>query len=149
MLDKILNKIPFLYNSDFNESTKSEAVIPAYGNVNQSMPKPILERKSTVQQIREKYPQRLPVLCNKSKYSKNTPNIDKNKYLVPFDLTAAQFIYVIRKRMKLNPEVALFLFVGRMIPPGMTKMIYLYENYKNEDGFLYITYSTESTFGLL
>jgi GABA(A) receptor-associated protein len=102
-----------------------------------------------VQNIREKYPQRLPVLCNKSKYSKNTPNIDKNKYLVPFDLTAAQFIYVIRKRMKLNPEVALFLFVGRMIPPGMTKMIYLYENYKNEDGFLYITYSTESTFGLL
>jgi GABA(A) receptor-associated protein len=30
--------------------------------------------------------------------------IDKKKYLVPMDLTVGQFVYVIRKRIKLSPE---------------------------------------------
>jgi GABA(A) receptor-associated protein len=37
--------------------------------------------------------------------------IDKKKYLVPADLTVGQFVYVIRKRIKLSPEKAIFIFV--------------------------------------
>ena len=33
------------------------------------------------------------------------------------DLTVGQFIYVIRKRIKLPPERALFIFANNVIPP--------------------------------
>jgi len=75
------------------------------------------------------------------------PDIDKKKYLVPSDLTVGQFHYVIRKRIKLAPEKALFLFCSNSIPPNAALMSTVYEEQKDEDGFLYVQYSGESTFG--
>lgn len=39
------------------------------------------------------------------------------RYLVPSDLTVGQFVYVIRKRIKLSPEKAIFIFVRNVLPP--------------------------------
>ena len=39
------------------------------------------------------------------------------RYLVPADLTVGQFLYVIRKRIKLNSEKAIFIFVDNVLPP--------------------------------
>lgn len=47
--------------------------------------------------------------------------IDKKKYLVPADLTVGQFVYVIRKRIKLSPEKAIFIFVNEILPPTAGK----------------------------
>lgn len=66
---------------------------------------------------------------------------------MPADLTVGQFIYVIRKRIKLPPERAIFIFVDNVIPPTAALMSTVYEVQKDEDGFLYITYSGENTFG--
>ncbi|KAI7985216.1 Autophagy-related protein 8e [Camellia lanceoleosa] len=41
----------------------------------------------------------------------------QNKYLVPADLTVGQFVYVIRKRIKLSAEKAIFIFVDNVLPP--------------------------------
>jgi GABA(A) receptor-associated protein len=90
----------------------------------------------------------VPVICEKADRS-DIPDIDKKKYLVPADLTVGQFHYVIRKRIKLAPEKALFLFCNNSIPPNAALMSTVYEENKDEDGFLYIQYSGESTFGEL
>jgi GABA(A) receptor-associated protein len=58
-----------------------------------------------------------------------------------------QFIYVIRKRLTLPPEKALFTFVGNAIPPSGTLMREIYAQQADKDGFLYVKYSGESTFG--
>jgi GABA(A) receptor-associated protein len=39
------------------------------------------------------------------------------RYLVPSDLTVGQFVYVIRKRIKLSPEKAIFIFTNNVLPP--------------------------------
>ncbi|GJW12606.1 autophagy-related protein 8c [Tanacetum coccineum] len=44
-------------------------------------------------------------------------NIDKKKYLVHADLTVGQFVYVVRKRIKLSAEKAIFIFDKNIIPP--------------------------------
>ena len=49
--------------------------------------------------------------------------------------------------MKLPPEMALFIFVNNTIPSSSTLMSNLYSQYKDPDGFLYLTYSGENTFG--
>jgi GABA(A) receptor-associated protein len=49
-------------------------------------------------------------------------------------------VYVIRKRIKLSPEKAIFIFVDEVLPPTAALMSSIYEEHKDEDGFLYITY---------
>jgi GABA(A) receptor-associated protein len=108
------------------------------------------------------------VICEKVEKS-DIATIDKKKYLVPADLTVGQFVYVIRKRIKLSPEKAIFIFVDEVLPPTAALMNSIYGEHKvrleaplpyqgeladlfcsckqDEDGFLYITYSGENTFG--
>jgi len=52
--------------------------------------------------------------------------LDKKKYLVPSDLTVGQFYFLIRKRVHLRPEDALFFFVNNVIPPTSATMGSLY-----------------------
>jgi len=105
------------------------------------------ERNIESNKILLKYPDRRPVICEKLKNQKDLPEIDKKKYLVPFDLTVGQFIYVIRKRIKIKAEDSIFLFINGQIVTGSSMMGVLYENYKDMDGFLYINYAKENTFG--
>ena len=57
-------------------------------------------------------------------------------------------MYVIRKRMKLEPEKAIYLFVnGRNVSRTSALLSQIYDENKDEDGFLYIKYDGESTFG--
>jgi len=107
---------------------------------------PFEKRKAEAERIRSKYADRIPVICEKVEKS-DIATIDKKKYLVPADLTVGQFVYVIRKRIKLSPEKAIFIFVDEVLPPTAALMSSIYEEHKDEDGFLYITYSGENTFG--
>ena len=97
--------------------------------------------------IRRKYPDRVPVIVEQAKNGTNLVDIDKKKYLVPRDLSLGQFMYVIRKRIKLPPEQAIFLFIDGMIPPTTTLLNVMDDNHRDKDGFLYITYNGENTFG--
>ncbi len=75
-------------------------------------------------------------------------DIDKNKYLVPFDLTAYKFAFVIRKRIKLSEKDCVYFFVnGKYLIKGNETISEMYEKYKDNDGFLYIQYTNETTLG--
>lgn len=98
--------------------------------------------------IQLKYPDRIPVICEKSSArDTSVPDIDKNKYLVPTDLSLGQFAYVIRRRLRLPPERSIFLFVNDRLPGCSENIFSLYDMHKDADGFLYITYRGENVFG--
>jgi len=110
------------------------------------------KRLNESKNIKEKYSERIPVIVELDKSFKELLEsegkcLDKNKYLVPKDLTCGQFLFVIRKRIKLSPEKALFMFVNDMLPPTHSLMSEVYEENKDDDGFLYFIVSTENTFG--
>jgi len=111
---------------------------------------PFEKRYAEAQHILKKYPDRIPVICEKSPNCTDVgiPAIDKKKYLVPRDLTVGQFMYVIRKRLNIESSKAIFIFVNEVaIPPTCELMANVYENNKNNDGFLYTLYTGETTFG--
>lgn len=54
---------------------------------------------------------------------------------MPADLSVAQFVYVIRKRIKLSPEKAIFVFVDNVLPPSSSLMSAVYAEHKDEDGY--------------
>jgi len=105
------------------------------------------KRTAEAKRIRSKYPDRIPVICERAAKETSLPDIDKKKYLVPADLTVGQFIYVVRKRIRLAPEKAIFMFCNNVLPTTTEIMSKVYSQHKAEDGFLYVTYSGESTFG--
>jgi len=104
-------------------------------------------RKKESARIINKYPDRIPIIVTRSSNSNVIPDIDKHKYLVPKDLTVGQFMYVIRKRIKLDPDKGIYIFINTKIPPTSQLISDLFNNNKDQDGFLYLTYSGESTFG--
>ena len=103
------------------------------------------KRKSESFRILEEYPNRIPIICER--VNNDIAELDRKKYLVPNDLTMCNFMYVIRKRLIVAPEVAIYLFVNTKIMPTSMTMDSIYHKHKNADGFLYIYYSGESTFG--
>lgn len=104
------------------------------------------DRRSESNKIINKYPLRVPIIvekCDKSLIN----DIDKNKYLVPNDLNMNQFVYIIRKRIKLDQSQSIFLMINNTICPSNTPVGSVYDDYKDDDGFLYIKYTNENTFG--
>ena len=104
-------------------------------------------RKMESRRVRERYTNRIPVICERVGADMAMPNLDKIKYLVPTDLTMGQFCYVVRKRIKLAPEKAIFLMVDRKLVQTSAIMSQIDQEHKDEDGFLYVHYSGENTFG--
>ncbi len=105
------------------------------------------ERCLESDKIRKKYPDRIPIIVEKSDNCKDIIDIDKHKFLVPIDLTMGQFVFVVRKRLKLPSEKALFFFNNNSLPPTSKSLVDIDNNYKDKDGFLYFIYSSENTFG--
>ncbi|KDP28320.1 hypothetical protein JCGZ_14091 [Jatropha curcas] len=104
------------------------------------------ERLEESRDIISKYPNRVPVIVER--YSKtDLPEMEKKKYLVPRDMSVGQFIHVLSSRLHLTPGKALFVFVKNTLPQTATLMDSVYESFKDEDGFLYMCYSSEKTFG--
>ena len=103
-------------------------------------------RKSESDKILIKYPSRIPVIVEKSNDC-ILDEIDKKKYLVPKDLKMNQFLFVIRKRIQLKPSESIFLMTNNQLCPSNTEIINIYEKFANKDGFLYIIYTSENTFG--
>jgi GABA(A) receptor-associated protein len=108
----------------------------------------VAKNRDDAEKLKRKYPDRIPVIVTRNKHSSTTPDIDKHKYLVPVDLTTGQLLYVIRKRLNLTSDKALFLFVNKSVMNTNTLISSIYEEEQcKEDGFLYVVYSCESVFG--
>lgn len=104
-------------------------------------------RKKESESILKRYPERIPIIVEKSDNCLDLMDLDKNKFLAPRDLNFGQFQFSIRKRMKLPPEKALFFFTNNTIIQNTENISVCYEHHKHEDGFMYVVYSSENTFG--
>uniref|UniRef100_A0A1I7VLK6 Lgg-1 n=3 Tax=Filarioidea TaxID=6295 RepID=A0A1I7VLK6_LOALO len=142
-----------MYYSDIYEDN---CIVTAYSSPKEKLTmkwvykeeNPFEKRRAEGEKIRRKYPDRIPVIVEKAPKAR-LRDLDKKKYLVPSDLTVGQFYFLIRKRIHLRPEDALFFFVNNSIPQTMTTMGQIYQENHEEDLFLYIAYSDESVYGSL
>ena len=104
------------------------------------------KRVVEAQRVKSTYNDRIPVIIEKSLDCK-LETLKKSKFLVPSELSVGQFVYVIRKNIKLSPEQAIFIFVNNVLPPTASLMSDIYAEHHDADGFLYFTYAGENTFG--
>jgi GABA(A) receptor-associated protein len=111
----------------------------------------LAERKQKSYKMTVTYPDRIPVIVEMSPSSANYHSYiaasHKIKYLVPYDLTMGQFIKILRDKIKIEPSTALFFFINNKIFPITTPIGSIYKEQVDEDGFLYLEFCEESTFG--
>ena len=105
---------------------------------------PLEQRKQQSKNILTKYPTSVPIFIDSSSMSKV---IDKPKFVIPDGFTIGQLMISIRMRLKMNPATALFIFIENHLAPVTTVVSSMYESHKDDDGFMYICCSEESTFG--
>jgi len=99
--------------------------------------------------ILNKFPDRIPIIVEKDPNS-DIEEIDKNKYLVPANIQWSTFVQVIRKRLQLNSEKGLFIFVGNiMLNSAEMTVGQIYQEHRDKSGFLKILYSGENVFGTM
>lgn len=104
------------------------------------------ERLKQYQKVMETHPNKIPVILEKAATAE-VPDVDRNKYLLPREFTVANFLDVIRKRTNLGKEQSIFIYVNGTVPASNAMFGSIYEQHKDADGFLYIVYTGESSFG--
>ena len=125
------------------------------------------ERVRQVENIRKKYPSKVAIIVERFKkvyevkllfgsncdgfeiiQEKSLPVIEKVKYLVPHDLIMSQLSTIVRNRLSISPASSFFLFTpgGAMVTLTAT-VTEFYAKYKDEDGYVYIKYASQETFG--
>ena len=94
-----------------------------------------------------KYPGKIPVIITK-KVHDPLDDLDKNKYLLPKDVVFWQFLCILRKRLQVPANKALFVLSnhGRLISNSSLVSV-IYESEKSSDGYLRLVYASENAFG--
>lgn len=91
-------------------------------------------------------PTHIPVILERG--SEDAPEISQERYLFTPTLTGSQLHFVVRRQMNLDSKQALFILCNGCIIHSQATVVDLYEKYRDSsDGFLYISYALENTFG--
>eukprot|EP00331_Platyophrya_macrostoma_P022599 CAMPEP_0176454646 /NCGR_PEP_ID=MMETSP0127-20121128/30096_1 /TAXON_ID=938130 /ORGANISM="Platyophrya macrostoma, Strain WH" /LENGTH=120 /DNA_ID=CAMNT_0017844013 /DNA_START=30 /DNA_END=392 /DNA_ORIENTATION=+ len=105
------------------------------------------ERLKEARKKKEEHPTLIPVIVERHARSK-LPEIEKSKFLASKEMKLQEFQASIKKKLKLDKSEALFFFIaGKKIDRPDTPMQDVYNNSKDKDEFLYITYSELEAFG--
>ena len=102
------------------------------------------ERYGEATRIKNKYPDRIPVIVE---VRAGVPEMERQKYLVPKDLTVAQFMCALRKKIKLDQHEALYMFFNSTLAQSSAMMGSIYKDHQDSDQFLYAHLCVENTFG--
>ena len=99
----------------------------------------------------ENFNDRIPVIIERSKKDKHLKNIDVSKYLIPVNMTILNVLILIRQKLTITEEQSIYIMVNNndtnvLLSPTQS-LEYIYNNYKCNDGFLYLEYCGENTFG--
>lgn len=121
-----------------------------------SQPRSSAEMLAEAKKIRDKYPDRVPIICERSPYCTGLPEISKKKFIVAGTMLCGEFKYMIHKLIvqatpggegSMKADQTIYIFCNGMAPKASTPMSELYDKMHGGDGFLYITYGAENTLG--
>jgi len=98
------------------------------------------QKRDDVLRLLKRYPDKIPVYIE---------GITQNKFLVPYDITVAQFLYMLREKVLMTPTESIFVFFGKRkeIMPSNMIIREIYDRLKDDDDMLYAFYAKENVFG--
>ncbi len=99
----------------------------------------------------ENYYGRVPVIIERTPKDTSLKNIDRTKYLIPVEMTISNILILIRQKIILNENQSIYIIANcnnsTIVLNPTQSLEYVYNTYKSNDGFLYLEYCGENTFG--
>jgi hypothetical protein len=114
----------------------------------------IEERKRISGQILAKYKDKACIIIEKSKLCKDKSiTIKRTKYLADKSITIGELVNRVKKEIENIRDQAIFILIVdknmRGISPTMSSNINeMYTKYHHDDGFMYMEFLCENTFGI-
>jgi GABA(A) receptor-associated protein len=106
------------------------------------------ERQSKFKEIESYLHKFVPIIIEESKTSSEDSSAKYNLFLMSKDTTFNVMSKKIKERNIVGPEKAIFFLLNGKIAVSLsTTLSSVYEQYKHEDGFLYVLYSFENVWG--
>lgn len=104
--------------------------------------------KGDVEKLLLKHPNHVPIITY---FDKNQKQF---RFIVKSDMTIMEFLVIFRRRINLNSQEALWLYVTNkenknqvILPPTSSTLLSLYEQYKDDKLILRFQVEKENTFG--
>ncbi|CDW83981.1 UNKNOWN [Stylonychia lemnae] len=109
---------------------------------------PFEYRASECQKILQRQSNRIPLIIQRAQRETDIEEIKQQKYLVPTDFTYQQFLEFIRQKLNVSKNTGIYIFFSNnKFYQGEKAMTQVYEECKDEDGFLYCKYAGTEVFG--
>lgn len=113
--------------------------------------KSVREMRTEYNRIHKRHPDRIPVLVDaRAIMDADEMKKHKHKYLVTPSLLISQFQSLVRAKLTIEPEQAVFFMVNNELVSGITSFAELAaysERYVHESGFIIIRLELENAFG--
>ncbi len=102
-------------------------------------------RKGECIKVLSKNPNKLPLIIEPEEGC-NVPIITKSKVLITNKVTVGQMLLVLKDKMNLRSNSSLIIKCNGSVVPSTRKIVELYDESKEDDGFLYLRYC-DATYG--
>lgn len=103
-------------------------------------------RKKKSNDIITKYPDKVCVILENG--DNTIPELNNSQFLLDRNVTIGQLLYILRKRAQIEQYDSIYLFIENgYIPISSDKIGKIYDKYVDADGFLYMSFCREKTFG--
>lgn len=100
----------------------------------------------SINRLLEKHPDKVPVIMTDNNDSKTN-----YRFLIANDTTVAQFMSTFRNKINIDKNTSIYLFIksdnGDIIVPTSLTFQTVYNQYKNQNNVLMISYAKENIFG--
>mmetsp|Transcript_7455 Transcript_7455/g.13339 ORF Transcript_7455/g.13339 Transcript_7455/m.13339 type:complete len:353 (+) Transcript_7455:97-1155(+) len=130
--------------------SECKRLLTAIDSMQESLPR--RKRTQEAKTMRERFPDRIPVLCLAAPGS-GIASLERPKFLVPGSMMILEFKFIVHRQvaqtqqLERGAERTIYLFVGGTSPQTSRTLGELYDRHCGEDGFLHILYSAENTLG--
>ncbi|KAH7722389.1 GABA(A) receptor-associated protein (autophagy-related protein 8) [Aphelenchoides avenae] len=107
---------------------------------------PLCCRKSENALLLQKHPDKVALIVERYRKERRIRDVDRCQFLVPKTATVGQLQHILRERF-CEGNMSIFILVNDELPAATTTLEVLSQRHRDEDGFLYVSVSTEEFLG--
>ncbi len=106
--------------------------------------------KKKIEEMLIKHPNRVPIIISSTSFKEH----GQHRFIVPNNITICEFMKILRNKVSLKPEDAIFIFVNdkslknnAIMVPSSASVESIYNQYKDQNLILNLIYEKEAVFG--